>query len=119
MSEHDNEHSDERTESRRQFLKFAAGTAAVAAVVGSGAFSRVANAAQLTPLKPSDPMAKALHYTNDASTTKNPKHQKGADCSNCMFYKGKAGSTDGPCAIFPGHTVKAKGWCVSHQFKKS
>lgn len=118
MSQHENE-TDDRTESRRRFLKMAAGTAAVAAVAGSGAFSRVAHAKGLTPLKPSDPMAKALHYTNDASTTTNPKHQKGADCSNCMFYEGKPGAARGPCQIFPGHTVSHDGWCVSHQFKKS
>lgn len=118
MSQHDTD-KNERTESRRHFLKMAAGTAAVAAVAGTGMFSRLAHAAGLTPLSPSDPMAKALHYTNDASTTKNPKHQKNAECSNCMFYKGKAGSKRGPCQLFPGHSVSANGWCVSHQFKSS
>lgn len=118
MSRHDND-TNERTESRRRFLKMAAGTAAMAAVAGTGTFSRLAHASGLTPLSPSDPMAKALHYTNDASTTKNPKHKKGNDCSNCMFYKGKPGAKRGPCQLFPGHTVSSKGWCVSHQVKTS
>lgn len=120
MSQHDLD-NDQRTQSRRTFLKLAAGTAAVAAVAGTGAFAHVAHAQdqKLTPLSESDPMAKALHYTDDASTTKNPKHKKGDDCANCTFYQGKPGSKDGPCQIFPGHTVKAKGWCVSHQRKPS
>ncbi|HEX7341674.1 MAG TPA: high-potential iron-sulfur protein [Rhodanobacteraceae bacterium] len=121
MSQHDDNDLDKRTESRRHFLKLAAGTAAVAAVAGTGAFSRLAHAADagLPPLSLSDPMAKALHYTNDAATTKNPKHKKGDDCSNCMFYKGQPGAARGPCQIFPGHSVSSKGWCVSHQRKPS
>lgn len=115
MSKHDNHH-DENAEARRHFLKLAAGTAA-AAVVGAGALPQLADAAALTPLSESDPLAKALHYTDDASSTTDPKHKKGDDCSNCMFYKGKAGAASGPCQIFPGHTVNAKGWCESHHTK--
>ncbi|HET7269363.1 MAG TPA: high-potential iron-sulfur protein [Oleiagrimonas sp.] len=117
MSQHNDDNA--RVASRRRFLKLATGAAAVAAVAGTGAFSRLAHAAGLPPLSPNDPMAKALHYTNDASTSKNPKHKKGDDCSNCMFYKGKPGAARGPCQLFPGKSVDAKGWCVSHQRKPS
>lgn len=117
MSQHDNEH-DERTQSRRHFLKMAAGTAAVAAVAGSTVFARSAQAAQLKPLsQQNSPLAKSLDYTDDASTNKNPKRKPGDDCANCMFYQGKPGSKRGPCQIFPGFSVDARGWCASHARK--
>ncbi len=118
MSKHPQDNGT-HVESRRHFLKLAAGTAAVAAVAGTGAFARLARAADLPPLSESDPMAKALHYTEDASSTDDPKHKKGDDCTNCMFYKGKPGAARGPCQLFPGKSVNAKGWCVSHQKKAS
>ncbi len=102
-------------ESRRSFLKLAAGTAAVAAV--AGILPRVARAGGLPHLSPSDPTAKALGYVEDHTKTKNPAYKPGADCSNCLFYEGKAGEAWGPCKIFPGKDVAAKGWCVSHQNK--
>ncbi len=102
-------------ESRRRFLKIAAGTATVAAVAGvTGLFPRSAMAADLPHLKLDDPMAKALHYTNDASSSDNPKHKKGDDCANCKFYHGAKGQEWGPCDLFPGKAVHEKGWCVSH-----
>ncbi|MCP1374937.1 high-potential iron-sulfur protein [Dyella lutea] len=105
---------EESIESRRRFLKIAAGTAAAAAVIGT--LPRVARAADLPHVSESDPTAKALGYVEDASTTKDPKHKAGANCSNCQFYSG--GPTGfGPCQLFPGKAVSAKGWCVSHAAK--
>lgn len=92
MSQHD----DKNIESRRRFLKVAAGTAAVAAM--GGILPRIARAADLPPLSPTtDATAKALDYTEDAAKTTNAKHKAGDDCSNCMFYQGKAGDKRGPC----------------------
>jgi hypothetical protein len=34
-----------------------------------------------------------------------------------MHYSGKPGDTYGPCAIFPGFDVHAKGWCSGFQAK--
>lgn len=116
MSKHDQSH-DKQVESRRHFLKLAAGTAAVAAVAGTGAFSRMAHADELPALSESDPMAKALHYVEDAESSDNAKYKKGDDCANCTFFKGKDGDARGPCQLFPGKSVNAKGWCVSHQKK--
>lgn len=116
MSQDDRAHEGD-VEARRRFLKLAAGTAAVAAVAGTGVFSRVARAQDLPALSESDPTAKALHYVEDASKSTNASHKKGDDCTNCMFYKGKPGDKRGPCQIFPGKSVNAKGWCVSHQPK--
>ncbi|OZB59134.1 MAG: High potential iron-sulfur protein [Lysobacterales bacterium 14-68-21] len=105
---------EESIESRRRFLKIAAGTAAAAAVIGT--LPRVARAADLPHVSESDPTAKALGYVEDASTTKDPKHKAGAICANCQFYSG--GPTGfGPCQLFPGKAVSAKGWCVSHAAK--
>ncbi|WP_114238487.1 high-potential iron-sulfur protein [Dyella sp. C9] len=101
-------------ESRRRFLKAAAGTAAAALVVGG--LSRRARAADLPHLAESDPTAKALGYVEDASKTTDSKHKAGDACANCQFYSG--GPTGfGPCQLFPGKAVSAKGWCVSHAKK--
>lgn len=103
-------------ESRRRFMKIAAGTAAAAAM--AGVLPELARAAGLPHLKTSDAMAKALDYTENASTTKNTKHKPGAACANCQFYTGKPGAAWGPCNIFPGKDVSSKGWCISHSPKQ-
>jgi hypothetical protein len=77
---------------------------------------RVARAADLPHVSPDDPTAKALGYVEDAATTKDAKHKAGDVCSNCQFYSGGA-SGYGPCQLFPGKSVNAKGWCVSHSKK--
>lgn len=108
---------DKDIESRRRFLKAAAGTAA-AAVVAGGVLPRFARAADLPHVSESDPTAKALGYVEDASKTTDPKHHAGNNCANCQFYSG--GPTGyGPCQLFPGKSVNAKGWCVSHSTKKA
>ncbi|HEV2540331.1 MAG TPA: high-potential iron-sulfur protein [Frateuria sp.] len=104
-------------QSRRRFLKVAAGTAAAAAVVGS--LPRFARAADLPHVAESDPTAKALDYVEDASQSKNPKHKAGDVCANCQFYSGTGTAGYGPCQLFPGKSVNAKGWCVSHTPKKA
>lgn len=106
--------NDKTLESRRQFLKIAGGSVAVAAVIGT--LPRVARAADLPHVSPDDPTAKALGYVEDAGTTKDAKHKAGDACSNCQFYSGGA-SGYGPCQLFPGKSVNAKGWCVSHSKK--
>ncbi|MDE2307451.1 MAG: high-potential iron-sulfur protein [Xanthomonadaceae bacterium] len=103
-------------ESRRRFLKVAAGTTVAVAVMGG--VPRFAEAADLPPLSESDPTAKALGYVEDASKTTNPKHTAGADCANCQFYTG-ASTGRGPCRLFPGKSVNAKGWCISHTPKQA
>lgn len=103
-------------ESRRRFLKVAAGTTAAAVVMGG--LPRFAKAADLPHVTDADPTAKALDYTENAAASKNPKHKPGDDCTNCQFYSG--GPTGyGPCQLFPGKSVNAKGWCVSHTPKKA
>ena len=100
---------------RRRFLKLVAtsGAATGVATLAPG----LLRAADLPRLDASDPTAKALGYVEDASTTTNAKHQAGDACANCQFYSG--GPTGyGPCQIFAGKSVNAKGWCVSHSPRK-
>lgn len=106
--------SQDNLESRRRFLKIAAGTAAGAVIAGA---LPTARAADLPHVSESDPTAKALDYVEDASKSKNPKHKPGQVCANCQFFGGKGTSGYGPCQLFPGKAVNAKGWCVSHTAK--
>ncbi|WP_240097963.1 high-potential iron-sulfur protein [Thermomonas flagellata] len=95
---------------RRRFMTLAA-VATAAAPLALRSAPAQAQAAQLPKLSPTDTAAKALSYTEDASTVKNPAHKPGSDCGNCNFYKGAAGSAYGPCQLFPKNSVASKGWC--------
>ncbi len=111
------QHSND--ESRRQFLKLAAGTAAAVAV--TAALPRRAQAADLPHLSPSDPAAQALGYvenTAQVNQAKYPNHKPSQDCGNCNFYQGAAGAQWGPCQLFPGKAVHVKGWCSAHATRK-
>ena len=108
--------SGQESESRRRFLKFAGGAAAAAVLVGG--LPRVARADDLPHVSESDPTAKALGYVEDASKTTNAKHKAGDVCANCQFYSGAA-TGYGPCQLFPGKSVAAKGWCISHTTKQA
>ena len=99
--------------SRRRFIKLsAAGVAAVP--LASLAVGRIAWAEDLPQVEESDPQAQGLGYKHDATqvdTTKYTKYEAGQICENCQLYTGKEGEEWGPCAIFPGKAVAAKGWC--------
>ena len=100
----------DRTTSRRGFVKGALGVVAavpVAAVLrGRDAFADN----HLPKVSEDDPTAQALSYVHDASTS--DKAGEGQACKNCQLYTG--GDAEwGPCSIFPGKAVSAKGWCVS------
>ena len=71
-------------------------------------------AAGLTPLDPSDPLAKSLNFMTDASKVDakaNPTYKPTQKCGNCAQYQGKAGEATAACTIFAGHTVPEGGWC--------
>lgn len=105
------------SQARRRFLKLAA-AGAVAAPFAAVVLPRTGRAQDLPHLSADDPTAKALAYTDDASTaTGNAAFKPGADCLNCTFYQGKAGDEWGPCMLFPGKAVHSKGWCASHNLK--
>lgn len=65
-----------------------------------------ARAADATALDPDDPTAKALGYVTASA-------KAGANCANCLQFKGAQGAAMGPCGIFPGKQVASAGWCLS------
>jgi hypothetical protein len=79
-----------------------------------GLIANSATAADLPPLDPNDPTAKALGFVND--TTKvvaadNPTHKPTQKCGTCAQYQGKPGDARGGCNIFVGKSVPQGGWC--------
>src|SRR5690554_5479658 len=98
------------TSSRRQFLNRAATIAVALPIPALVGWSSRASAEDLPHLSEDDPVALALKYTHDA-TTASARSSDTDVCDNCMHYSGDAGSEWGPCALFPGKDVAAKGWC--------
>ena len=63
-----------------------------------------------------DAQAVALGYVEDApkaDTARFKNYIAGNDCSNCVLYQGKLGEAAGPCPLFTGKNVAARGWCTS------
>ena len=104
--------ADAMQPARRKFLNTVAVSAALIPLSSLG-FARVANAADLPHLSPTDPTAVALSYVEDAATTKNASFQAGSACDVCALYQGDRKAAWGPCAVFPGKDVAVKGWCTS------
>jgi hypothetical protein len=94
--------------SRRRFFRIAASGLATAPFAGA-LLSRSAQA--VDAVKETDPIAVALTYKMDATKAAN-RQDKTALCSNCNLYTGKPGDAEGPCTIFGGKLVTAKGWCT-------
>ncbi|ACX95054.1 high-potential iron-sulfur protein [Halothiobacillus neapolitanus] len=111
MSTH---HSDSASSpTRRHFLSVAVKSAVLIPMAGMG-MARLAVAADLPHLSPSDPTAKALNYVEVASESKSSAYQSGDACDNCALYQGDRKADWGPCAVFPGKDVASKGWCSSY-----
>lgn len=113
MNNADKSKNQTANDSRRRFFATAGG--ALGAVVIAGALPRIARAEDLPHLTLDDPTAKALNYTEDASKAPAP-HQEGQTCANCNFYQGAA-TGYGPCQLFAGKSVNAKGWCSGYAKK--
>jgi High potential iron-sulfur protein len=96
---------------RRRFLKLA--TAGVAAAPFGGMLAMRRARAQ-DKLSPDDELAQQLGYHEDASqvdANEWPDYVEGHVCAQCQLFKGQAGEEWGPCDIFGGQLVHAKGWC--------
>ena len=94
--------------SRRDFIRIVP-LAGAALLAGRASFG-----ADAPPLDPKDPKAVALGYVPDAThanKAKFPSYAAGHECANCLQFKGQAGAASGPCTIFGGKQVSAKGWC--------
>jgi hypothetical protein len=76
-----------------------------------------AQAADLPHLSPTDPTAKSLHYTDNASKI-DPKvettYKAGSQCSKCALFQSAQISGDyAPCGAFSGKAVNKGGWCMA------
>lgn len=79
-----------------------------------------ANTGEMPVLSEDNPQAQALGYVSDSSrvdASRYPNHAADQACSNCALYTGQAGQDAGPCGIFPGRQVSAKGWCSAYNRK--
>lgn len=92
---------------RRRFITIAAASLA-ASPFANALLSGSAEAVEA--VSESDPMAIGLGYKTDATKASGRKDNT-AVCSNCGLYSGKPGAADGPCSVFGGKIVNAKGWC--------
>ena len=93
--------------SRRRFL-------AIIPLAGAATLVRAQGA-----VDPKDPTAAGLGFVTDATKAdkaKFPTYAAGNTCANCNFYQGAAAAW-GPCQLFPGKAVNAKGWCSAHAKK--
>ena len=75
---------------------------------------RTAYAEDLPHIKPTDPLAVALKYVDDASQAERPEKSgvpgEQQNCLNCFFVQGDEGQWR-PCSLFPGKAVNMNGWC--------
>ncbi|MEO6031337.1 MAG: high-potential iron-sulfur protein [Burkholderiaceae bacterium] len=98
--------------SRRQFIQIVP-AASITLLAG--------HAAAATPmLSEKDAAAVPLGYVADATHADKAKfktYTAGQTCANCALYQGKPGDAAGPCPLFPGKNVAAKGWCSAHAKK--
>ena len=86
--------------------------------LGLTAPTALLHAADMPPVDPESPQAKALAYTHDAATVDTAKYANyvaGSNCANCALYLG--GDEWGGCGIFAGKQVAAKGWCSAYAKK--
>jgi High potential iron-sulfur protein len=105
--------------SRRDALKnlaLGAGSLlAVGATAGAAADAGKAAAyANLPHVTPTDQVAVALSYHEDAKTVeaaKFPTYKPEQHCGNCLQLGGNDGDPWRPCNLFPGKLVNAGGWC--------
>ena len=88
--------------SRRHFLQLAAASALAPVLAGNGFASEA--------VSESDPTAKALGYKADASSVGDTSYRQGSTCANCLQFEAGAEGV-GACALFPGKSVSASGWC--------
>ena len=106
---------------RRDFLKNGS-IAFVSLAMLTRAAQAPAQAKPLPQLAENDPQAVALGYRHDAAKVDRKKFanfKPGTDCDDCLQYEGGKKDAWGPCKLFPGKSVNAKGWCAAFQPKKA
>ncbi len=109
--------------SRRRFVLLGltgAGSAALWTLAAGARRSQSLAQGAAQRVAPSEALAKALGYTENAAQvdrSKFPTYMPGQMCDKCRFYQGKAGQAWGPCQIFMNKEVNAHGWCASFAMK--
>ena len=100
---------------RREFLKFGLKAGGGAIALGS---IPIALLAESDKVAEDEPLAKAMGYVEDASTTDTEKFPKRAGdagasqyCYNCALYAGTEDDEYAPCSIFQNRLVAGAGWC--------
>jgi hypothetical protein len=63
-------------------------------------------------LSEDDPSAVSLGYKHDAAQATHETYVAGRNCVGCAFFQG-GDASEGPCLVFRGKLVNAKGWCAS------
>ena len=100
---------------RRQLLKFGS-IALASAAIGTRPGTSMGQGAQ-PRVDEKDPQAQALGYKHDAGKVdkaKFAKYKAGETCADCTLFQSKPRDAWGPCQIFPGKQVNAKGWCSAY-----
>ena len=103
--------------SRREALKnlaLGAGTLLVAGTAAADTAKPASNYADLPHVTPTDSVAVALSYHENAKTVdaaKFPNYKPDQHCGNCLQLTGNEADTWRPCNLFPGKLVNAGGWC--------
>jgi hypothetical protein len=103
--------------SRREALKHLALGAGTLLVAGGGAAEGAKAAssyAGLPHVAPTDQVAVALSYHENAKTVeaaKFPNYKPDQHCGSCLQLTGNDGDPWRPCNLFPGKLVNAGGWC--------
>jgi len=93
--------------SRRNFLSGMAAVPAATVMVSR------ARAEDLPRITEDDPVAVALKYVHDVADVDpaTPRFDPSQNCNNCAQIQGDEAAEWRPCAIFPGKSVAANGWC--------
>jgi hypothetical protein len=126
---------DSQNQSRRSFLKIAAGLAGLAAT--TTLFSKSASAEKrrgggaapaggdlaLPLVKEGQGMAASINYVEKHANLKDAKLKTDRQglkwdqqfCNNCMLYTkvGDKSGEVGKCTLFQGQLVRGEGWCAS------
>ncbi len=102
---------------RRDFLSRGSIAVVSLALAASQAQAQQKPAAKALPrLDEKDQAAAALGYVHDAAKADKKKFanwKADQTCANCLQYQAKPTDAWGPCAIFPGKQVAARGWCAA------
>lgn len=99
------------TNARRTFFMQSLTCASALAAL---AVTRTAQAQAPTAVLETSEQAQALGYKTDSTKVdvkKYPNRAADQSCFGCTLYQGKAGDSNGGCAVFGNNLVAGKGWC--------